>query len=139
MPPPAPNKRKAALELVWESEARFSRKKEVRARILEAAAGAFMERGYAATTLDDIAALLGNTKGQIYHYYRRKLDLYFDVAVGAPYMINASFGEPVAGDGTRPNNWLLQASPAISIENMPNPPSRLVAHATDQCHLNGSL
>src|SRR3546814_4492904 len=82
MPPPSPNKRKADLDLLWESEARFSRKKEGRARIPEAAAGAFMERGYAATTLDDIAALLGNTKGQIYHYYRSKLDLYFDVAVG---------------------------------------------------------
>src|SRR3546814_13745407 len=75
MPPPSPNKRKAALELLWESEARFSRKKEGRARILEAAAGAFMERGYDATTMDDIAALMGNNKGQIYHYYRRKPDL----------------------------------------------------------------
>src|SRR3546814_19150387 len=86
-----------------------------------------MERGYAATTLDDIAALLGNTKGQIYHYYRSKLDLYFDVAVGALYMLNESFGEPVEGDGTRAINWLRQAVPAISMDTMQNSPFPRVA------------
>jgi AcrR family transcriptional regulator len=86
---PAPRKKnKAALTPLWESEARSSPKMEGRALVLEAAAAAFMERGYAATTLDHVAALLGTTKGQIYHYYRSKLDLYFDVAVGAFFMIN---------------------------------------------------
>lgn len=137
MPPPSPNKRKADLDLLWESEARFSRKKEGRARILEAAAGAFMERGYAATTLDDIAALLGNTKGQIYHYYRSKLDLYFDVAVGALYMINESFGEPVEGDGTRAIDRLRQAVHAISMEIMQNYPFHRVALEATQFQLIG--
>lgn len=85
---PTPRKKKAALTPLWESEARSSAGMEGRARVLEAAAAAFMERGYAATTLDHVAALLGTTKGQIYHYYRSKLDLYFDVAVGAFFMIN---------------------------------------------------
>src|SRR3546814_17557222 len=96
-----------------------------------------MERGYAATTLDDIAALLGNTKGQIYHYYRSKLDLYFDVAVGALYMINESFGEPVEGDGTRAINWLRQAVHAISMEIMQNYPFHRVALEATQFKLIG--
>lgn len=68
---------------------------EARAHVLEAAAAAFMERGYSATTLDHVAALLGTTKGQIYHYYRSKLDLYFDVVVGAFFMVNDKTG-PIA-------------------------------------------
>lgn len=47
-----------------------------------------MKGGYADTTLDDVAALTGMTKGQIYHYYRSKLDLYFDVVVGAFFILN---------------------------------------------------
>lgn len=61
---------------------------EARAHILEAAAHAFMERGYAAATLDHVAKGLGTTKGQIYHYYRSKSDLYFDVVVGAYFIVN---------------------------------------------------
>src|SRR3546814_16351358 len=91
-----------------------------------------MERGCAATTLDDLAALLGNTKGQIYHYYRSKLDLYFDVAVGALYMINESFGEPVEGDGTRAINWLRQAVHAISLEIKQHYPFQRVALEENQ-------
>jgi len=47
--------------------------------ILAAAAEAFMERGYAATTIDDIADRLGATKGRVYHYYRSKADIFLDV------------------------------------------------------------
>src|SRR3546814_7486613 len=81
--------------------------------------------------------LLVNTKGQIYHYYRSKLDLYFDVAVGALYMINESFGEPVEGDGTRAINWLRQAVHAISREIMQNYPFHRVALEATQFQLIG--
>jgi AcrR family transcriptional regulator len=77
----------AKLQPLWETEARSGPKMEARAHVLEAAAAAFMERGYAATTLDDVAAILGTTKGQIYHYYRSKMDLHFDVVVGAFFML----------------------------------------------------
>jgi AcrR family transcriptional regulator len=49
--------------------------------ILEAAAVAFARSGYAATTIDDIADLLGSTKGRVYHYYRAKADIIIDVIV----------------------------------------------------------
>lgn len=90
----APRRTKARAKLVplWESEARSGPKLEARAHLLEAAATAFMERGFAATTLDHVAAGLGTTKGQIYHYYRSKSDLYFDVVVGANFVVNEKTG-----------------------------------------------
>lgn len=47
--------------------------------ILEMAAQCFMEQGFAATSIDDVARRLGATKGRIYHYYSSKTDLFFDV------------------------------------------------------------
>lgn len=47
--------------------------------ILEAAAECFMEQGFHATSIDDVARRLGATKGRVYHYYRSKADLFFDV------------------------------------------------------------
>lgn len=49
------------------------------ADILEAAAACFMEQGFSATSIDDVARRLGATKGRIYHYYSSKTDLFFDV------------------------------------------------------------
>ena len=56
---------------------------ESRDEILHAAAKLFMELGYAATSLDAVAQRLGSTKGRIYHHYRSKADLFFDVQVSA--------------------------------------------------------
>lgn len=50
-----------------------------RADILEAAAHCFMERGYSAASIDDVARRLGATKGRIYHHYSSKSDLFADV------------------------------------------------------------
>lgn len=47
--------------------------------LLAAAARAFGEKGLAATSIDDIARRMGATKGLVYHYYRSKNDLFFDV------------------------------------------------------------
>jgi AcrR family transcriptional regulator len=47
--------------------------------VIEAAATVFMERGLLATSVDDIAEVLGSTKGRIYHYYRSKTDIFLDV------------------------------------------------------------
>ncbi|GAA4665953.1 TetR/AcrR family transcriptional regulator [Gordonia humi] len=48
-------------------------------RILDAAATAFHEQGFAQTTIDDIAARLGATKGLIYYHYRSKFDIFLAV------------------------------------------------------------
>lgn len=50
-----------------------------RADILHAAATCFAERGYAQTSIDDVARKLRATKGRIYHHYPSKADLFADV------------------------------------------------------------
>ena len=62
-----------------ESGARPAARIEGRDAILTAAAAAFTERGYTATTIDDIADRLGATKGRVYHYYRSKADIFLDL------------------------------------------------------------
>jgi AcrR family transcriptional regulator len=52
---------------------------EVRGRILDAAAEAFMRTGFAATTIDDIARAVGATKGLLYYHFRAKFDLFLAV------------------------------------------------------------
>lgn len=47
--------------------------------ILEAAARCFLERGYAAASIDEVARSVGATKGRIYHHYPSKADLFADV------------------------------------------------------------
>jgi AcrR family transcriptional regulator len=57
------------------------------AEILRAAADAFMLKGFAATSTDDVAARLGCTKGRIYHHFRSKVDLFFAVHAEAMSMV----------------------------------------------------
>lgn len=66
-----------------------------REEILRAAAELFMEFGYAATSIDAVAERLGATKGRIYHHYRSKADLFFDVQVAAMKRLNEEV-EPIA-------------------------------------------
>jgi AcrR family transcriptional regulator len=53
---------------------------EVRKKIVAKASALFMEKGYSATTMDDIAARLGVTKAAIYQYHKSKVDLFAAVA-----------------------------------------------------------
>jgi AcrR family transcriptional regulator len=68
---------------------------ESRDEILRAAAELFMEFGYAATSIDAVAERLGSTKGRIYHHYRSKADLFFDVQAAAMKRLNEEV-EPIA-------------------------------------------
>jgi len=52
---------------------------EPKARILDAAADAFMRQGFADTTVDEIADAVGATKGLIYYHYRSKFDIFLAV------------------------------------------------------------
>jgi len=47
--------------------------------IIITAAECFMEQGFNATSIDDVARRLNATKGKIYHYYASKTDLFFDI------------------------------------------------------------
>ena len=50
-----------------------------RRRLLDIAALAFMERGYDATSIDEIATRFGATKGAVYYSYRSKLEVFLGV------------------------------------------------------------
>lgn len=58
---------------------RPGRNEEGRLEILTAATTAFMQLGYARASIDEIADLLGATKGRVYHYYRSKADILMDI------------------------------------------------------------
>ena len=68
---------------------------ESREEIMRAAADLFMEFGYAATSIDAVAERLGATKGRIYHHYRSKADLFFEVQIAAMKRLNDEV-EPIA-------------------------------------------
>lgn len=73
---------------------------EARQEILKAAAEVFMEYGFSATSIDAVALRMGATKGRIYHYYRSKADLYFDIQIAAVEKLLAEI-EPIArGEGS---------------------------------------
>ena len=76
-----------------------------RGAILSAAAECFMASGFAATSIDDVAQALGATKGMVYHYYRSKADLFFDVH-RAGMAINLRAIEPVAAGSEDPRSRL---------------------------------
>jgi AcrR family transcriptional regulator len=55
------------------------RRQARREEVLETAATMFFERGYEATTTQDIGAALGLLKGSIYYYISTKEDLLFEI------------------------------------------------------------
>lgn len=64
-------------------EARWTRRKDARpAELLSAALDIFVERGYAATRLDEVAGRAGVSKGTLYLYYESKADLFKAVIRG---------------------------------------------------------
>ena len=59
------------------SNPRWERRKEARPQeLLAAALDLFVDRGYAATRLDDVAARAGVSKGTLYLYFANKEDLF---------------------------------------------------------------
>lgn len=50
-----------------------------KSELLSKAAECFMEKGFHATSIDDVARRLGATKGRVYHHYASKTDLFFDI------------------------------------------------------------
>lgn len=56
---------------------RWERRKDARPQeLLDAALALFVERGYAATRLDDVAARAGVSKGTLYLYFENKEELF---------------------------------------------------------------
>jgi AcrR family transcriptional regulator len=65
------------LSMSSESKPRWERRKDARPQeLLAAALDLFVERGYAATRLDDVAARAGVSKGTLYLYFTNKEELF---------------------------------------------------------------
>jgi AcrR family transcriptional regulator len=76
---------------------RWRRRKESRpVEIVGAALETFVERGYAATKLDDVARRAGVSKGTLYLYFRDKEDL-FRAVVDRMVVPTVERGEAIAG------------------------------------------
>lgn len=58
------------------AQQRYERRLE---EVLAAAAAVFARRGYGATTIDDLVAATGLTRGGLYHYIESKDDLFFAI------------------------------------------------------------
>ena len=67
----------AILSCPFKNQPRWTRRKEARPQeLLSAALDLFVERGYAATRLDDVAKKAGVSKGTLYLYFTNKEDLF---------------------------------------------------------------
>lgn len=88
--------------------------------ILEAAAQCFMEQGFHATSIDDVARRLKATKGRIYYHYASKTDLFFDVHREGMRRLFAAV-EPAAqsgGDGLTVLATMLRAHALAMMDNL---------------------
>ncbi len=68
--------------------------------ILDCAALCFTEMGFQGTSIDDVARRLGATKGRIYHYFRSKTDLFFEVHREGMRRLMDAVNEAMAAGGT---------------------------------------
>ena len=65
------------MQCPFKDKPRWTRRKDARPQeLLAAALALFVERGYAATRLDDVAARAGVSKGTLYLYFASKEDLF---------------------------------------------------------------
>ncbi|MBN9643817.1 TetR/AcrR family transcriptional regulator [Corynebacterium mendelii] len=76
-------------------------KEERRSQIQRAAADIILEKGYEATTMDDVIEKTGMSTGGVYHYYKNVHDIFFDImSEGLDYAEHRSFGNEPKNAGT---------------------------------------
>src|SRR3954451_16198756 len=73
----APRRRRKSPSAGSEAAARNTPRRKRDEEVLDAARRLFAERGYADTSVQDVADELGILKGSLYHYIRTKEDLLF--------------------------------------------------------------
>jgi AcrR family transcriptional regulator len=113
-----------------------SSEEQNRAEILKAAAIAFMRKGFSAASIDDVADLMNATKGRVYHYYRSKADLFFDVHLEA-MRLDLDVVRPLAGSGGDPLKRLQAMARAHVLIIMTQLPFQRVAVQGLEMHLAG--
>jgi AcrR family transcriptional regulator len=77
------------------------RRNLVEAEILESAARLFAERGYATTSMQDIATELGSSRSSLYHYFSNKEEMLIRLVGDLVLSSEVALGQmEKAGDGT---------------------------------------
>jgi TetR/AcrR family transcriptional regulator, transcriptional repressor for nem operon len=72
---------------------RTPRRPDARSRLLDAAMQVIREKGYAATTVDDICGAAGVTKGAFFHHFKSKEELGVAAATHFAQMAEQLFGD----------------------------------------------
>ena len=78
-----------------------------------AALGVFSEYGFKKTTLDDIAADLGMTKGNLYLYSKNKRDLYENTVRFAMQRWQSRVSEAIAGESDARSKFFVMCRKAV--------------------------
>jgi len=107
---------------------RLLRTEERRAQILEAASRAFARGGYAATSMDDVAAEAGITRLIVYRHFSSKEALYRAVLTAVADRLRDEFLAGVSEPG-RDEGWIHRMMLAVAREN-PDGFRLLMVHAT---------
>ncbi|GAA5039892.1 AcrR family transcriptional regulator [Thermocatellispora tengchongensis] len=100
---------------------------EVRWRILDAAAEAFMRSGFANATVDDIARDVGATKGLVYYHFRSKFDILLAVYEEGMRRVREQVEPHAQGPGAG-RDRLAAMSVAHELNLMENPAYHHVIH-----------
>jgi AcrR family transcriptional regulator len=104
--------------------------------ILDAAASVFMELGFAATSIDDVSAAYGATKGLVYYHYRSKSALFFAVQRRAMELTREAIAPP-ARSSDPPERRLHAMARAHVLLIMRHLPYLRVAGQGLELHLSG--
>jgi AcrR family transcriptional regulator len=77
---------------------RERKRAETHARIQAEAMGLFLERGFEATTLDDIAEVAGVSRRSLFHYFESKEEIVFSTKADFPDLIAEAVSRRPAGE-----------------------------------------
>ena len=108
-----------------------------RTQILDAAATCFSKKGFSATSINDIADQLTATKGMVYHHYRSKAELFFDVHVYAMEMDLAAIKAAAARGSTAIERLELMANAHFEMAVTETDYQRVAMQGV-QMHFSGS-
>jgi AcrR family transcriptional regulator len=78
------------------------------AQVLEAAVDMFHERGYASTSIEDVAKAVGLLKGSLYYYIQSKEDLLFRIVDDVHTDVQATMDEAFADTTVPPLERLVR-------------------------------
>ncbi len=106
----------------------------VRREILHAAATLFSAGGIAATSLDDIAAALGATKGKIYYHFGSKAELQTEVCKHSVRLMHTAVAPSFRSGGPAPDRLRKMARAHVQAMMCKQPYHRVVV----QTYMGGS-